>query len=401
MKEVASEFSAAPSAAGYLYQARLALALSIQMAYADSATEVTVEGLDDITFENGPAALDLLQTKHHIDRVGSLSDTSADLWRTLRVWAVAVAKDPSLPGRARLLLMTTGTASADSAAALLRPSVELQVGGGKRDPKQAQIRLTEVASNSENQALKPAFEAFLALVPEMRSSLLSAVQVLDQQPVLTDLEGLIEKELRLVAPKGKVGVAREMLEGWWWSRICTALMGNPVGSIAISNMEAKIDDIRESFKRDALVADFASASPPEEQIVEYEGFNFVRQLKIINIGGARIQFAKRDYYRAFAQRSKWTRDHAVLDDEIVKFESMLIEEWQPRFSAMTDSFQELEPEGASLERAGREVYEWMEQEARFPLRTLVERFLNVGSYHMLANSLRVGWHKDYLKICGE
>jgi hypothetical protein len=53
------------------------------------------------------------------------------------------------------------------------------------------------------------------------------------------------------------------------------------------------------------------------------------------------------------------------------------------------------PDAAELREAGQEVLHWVETEARFPFRTLVKRFLNVGSYHMLANAFRVGWHRDF------
>ena len=65
---------------------------------------------------------ELLQTKHHVDRVARLSDASPDLWKTLRVWAEAAKNDPSLPSRARLVLVTTAAAPVGSAASLLRPT---------------------------------------------------------------------------------------------------------------------------------------------------------------------------------------------------------------------------------------------------------------------------------------
>ncbi len=115
-------FSAAPSAAGYLYQARLALALCLKYVNGDVGVDVGIERLDDVSFESGGSALELLQAKHHIDRVASLSDKSVDLWKTLRVWSEAAAKDPTLPARTRLALVTTGSAPAESAASILRPA---------------------------------------------------------------------------------------------------------------------------------------------------------------------------------------------------------------------------------------------------------------------------------------
>jgi hypothetical protein len=46
-----TSFSAAHSAAGYLYQARVALAECLRYAYADSSIEIAIEKLDDVSFE--------------------------------------------------------------------------------------------------------------------------------------------------------------------------------------------------------------------------------------------------------------------------------------------------------------------------------------------------------------
>ena len=58
---------------------------------------------------------------------------------------------------------------------------------------------------------------------------------------------------------------------------------------------------------------------------------FVRQLQTVGVGSLRLQFAKRDFYRASAQRSRWVRQSLLFDGEVGRFERRLIEEWQPRF----------------------------------------------------------------------
>ena len=52
---------AAQSAAGYLYQARLALVEALRYAYVHSSIEIAVEKLDDVSFEKDGSALQLLQ----------------------------------------------------------------------------------------------------------------------------------------------------------------------------------------------------------------------------------------------------------------------------------------------------------------------------------------------------
>ena len=113
-----------------------------------------------------------------------------------------------------------------------------------------------------------------------------------------------------------------------------------------------------------------------------------------------IAYAKRDFYRASVQRSQWARRNLLFDGEVGRFEKTLIEEWQPRFAQMCDGLAEI-CQTAALREAGQKLYGWVETDARFPIRTTVSRFLNVGSYHILADELRVGWHRDYETGCGD
>ena len=395
MSEAQTVHSAAPSAAGYLYQARLALAEALRYAYRESDVEIAVEKLDDVSFEKDGKALELLQTKHHLKRSGDLTDSSVDLWRTLGIWAEVAKADPSLPSRIRFTLVTTAQAPTGSAAGLLRP-----VDAGGRDPAQAVEMLVAAGGASENKDLTQAIVAFMALTPEMREALVAAIEILDNAPLVGDIESLIEQRIRMMAPRGKATLAREQLEGWWWPRICAALQAEPLDTIPVFEVEQKLDDVRDSLKRDALPFDMADVDPSQEELDALEEMRFVDQLRLVGIGASRLHYAKRDFYRASTQRSHWARWRLLLDGEVAQFERTLVEEWQPRFARMCDDLAESDQEPA-LREAGHELYAWVEAEARFPLRTTISRFLNVGSYHILAEDLRVGWHRDFEVLCGD
>ena len=395
MSEAQAVHSAAGSAAGYLYQARLALVEALRYAYVDSGIEIAVEKFDDVSFEKGGNALELLQTKHHLKKSGELTDRSVDLWKTLRVWAEAAKADPSLPGRTRFALVTTGHAPTDSAASYLRPA-----DAGNRDPAEADAILVKAAGTSRNTVLAKALAAFKALTPEMRRALVAAIEIIDGAPLIADMESLIEERLRMIAPSGKAPLAREQLEGWWWPRICTVLQAETPGTIPVLEVEQKLDDIRDGFKRDALPFDMEHVDPSQEELDSLDEMRFVRQLRSVSLGVSRLQYAKRDFYRASTQRSQWARKNLLFDGEVGRFEKTLVEEWQPRFGQMCHGLTEGCQE-ADLQEAGHKLYSWVETEARFPLRTMVSRSFNVGSYHILADDLRVGWHRDYQSVCGD
>ena len=395
MSEPHAVHSAAPSAAGYLYQARLALLEALRYVYVDSDIEIAIEKLDDVSFEKDGSALELLQTKHHLTKSGDLTDRSVDLWKTLGIWAETVKADPSISRRTRFALITTGRAPNESASSYLRPA-----DSNSRDPAMAESMLVKAGNASTNKTLDKAIAAFRALTPEMRKALVGAIEIIDGAPLIGNMESLIEGRLRMIASRGKAALAREQLEGWWWPRICVALQAETPGTIFILEIEQKLDDIRESLKRDALPFDMEDADPSQEELDILDEMRFVRQLQCIGIGANRLQYAKRDFYRASVQRSQWARQKLLVDDEVGRFDRTLFEEWQPRFEQMRDGLSERSQETVVRE-AGHKLYGWVEADARFPLRTTVSRFLNVGSYHILADDLRVGWHRDYGTLCGD
>lgn len=107
-------FSAGPHALGYMFQARYALYLILTN---KEELQIAVESLDDITFfetENNPT--ELLQLKHHTTNEASLTDSSSDIWKTIRVWSTQLQENKiSLPDTV-LTLVTTAESPADSAA---------------------------------------------------------------------------------------------------------------------------------------------------------------------------------------------------------------------------------------------------------------------------------------------
>ena len=303
--------------------------------------------------------------------------------------------DFSLLGRTRFLLVTTAIAPKGSVASLLRP---YDVGG--RNPDKAEVQLEQAGIRSNNKDLAEGISAFLSLTQEKRKALLNAVEVIDGAPLIGDIDNLIEGRMRMFGPRGKIGLAREMIEGWWMSRICFALQGTLPGKISILDFENKLDDIRDSLRRDSLPFNMELEDLSRGQLSGLEEMCFVSQLRSIGIGADRLTFAKRDFYLASEQRSYWARKNLILDDEVGRFDRNLIEEWEPRYAQMCDELSESCCEEA-LRNAGNRIYVWVENEARFPIRTITKRFFTVGSYHILADDLRVGWHRDYRIMCGD
>lgn len=386
---MSTEFSAGSQALGYMFQARYALYLILTN---KEELELAVESLDDLTFfedENNPT--ELLQLKHHTTQA-SLTDSSTDLWKTLRVWSTQVQENKiSLPDTL-LTLVTTAEASETSAAFLLRPIKA-------RNAKLALQKLIEVANNSNNQALTKSFEAFKALDNTQKQLLIDSIQIIDGSPDIIDITPKIKEKLIAVRREHRDGVY-ERLEGWWFAKVVKHLRDNSINFISGFEVRDKICEINDQFKPDALPIDFFDLEIPEQPDISQDNRRFVAQLNEIAVHNKRIEKAILDYYKAFEQRSRWAREELLFGGEIEKYEKRLIDEWERYMLALQDEMSDCDDNELDYKKFGRKVFNWMEQEADIRIRSQVtEPYVMRGSYHMLADQKlpRVHWHPKFLE----
>lgn len=384
-------FSAADAALGYLYQIRIALLWSLKKQKATPPElVVSVETLDDVTFELlGGTPEQLLQTKLHLKSAAELTDYSVDIWKTLRVWFEGHSTNAIPPGTS-LQLLTTASAAPGSAASLLRVA--------DRDVDAALTKLSTAATLSENAQLAPAFQAFFSATEEKRKEILDCVVVMDAYPAISNLDDQLRDEVFWGVDRGHHDAFLIRLEGWWLRRVLKQLT-DPTGADRIlgAELEAEMDDLRQQFKQDSLPIDddLLTFRLDAEKTNAHAQSTFVRQLELVRATKKRIAMAIRDYYRAFEQRSRWVREDLLLVGDLDKYEERLIEEWSLVFEAMKN---EIGADAASeaKEKAAREVLEWAERNI-IPIRHgVIEPFVSRGSFHILAEGLRVGWHPDFL-----
>jgi hypothetical protein len=384
-----SPFSAADAALGYLYQVRVGLLWALRRLKVGNDFLVSIETLDDVTFETtGGLAEELLQTKHHRNREASLTNGSADLWKTLRVWFEGYAAG-AIPVGAALHLLTTAKASTGSAAAYLRTD--------GRDVDAALSALETTAQSSDSVSNAPAYAAFTKVTRSVRRGLLESVVVIDAAPSVMDLDGELRAEVFWAVERKHHGVFLEHLEGWWLRRTLKQLASIASGDrILAGEIEAQMSDLREQFKQDSLPIDddLLNFDLDDATQAAHAGSNFVRQLELVTAGKRRIAAAVREYYRAFEQRSRWLRNELLLVGDLSRYERSLVEEWELVFEAMKDDLGGNVAEDAKR-KAALDVLKWAERVSLRIRPNVTEPFITRGSLHMLADEVRLGWHPDF------
>lgn len=382
-----NRFGAAEAALGYLYQVRSALLWSLRRMKQRPDFQISVETVDDVTFESsGGEVTDLLQTKHHRVKAASLTDASPDLWKTLRIWLEGRASG-EIPASAKLIIITTSSAPDGTAAAYLRADL--------RDVAAAQLRLDVAASSSTNRANARAYEAYRAAGADQRGAVLAQIVVIDAAPTMVDLDNHLLMEVFWAVDKEHHRAFLTRLEGWWIRRVIRQLAGEMSSRIASVELDAYMADLRGQFRREALPIDEDLLEALDEAtLAQYDHYRFVKQLGLIKLGSRLVSFAIQDYYRAFTQRSRWLREDLVADLDLRKYEARLVEEWSRVFEGMRE---EIGDDAADevKERAARAVLKWADN-ANVPIRPAVtEPFVSRGSFQMLADEMKVGWHPEF------
>ncbi|MBI3714821.1 MAG: hypothetical protein HY255_02370 [Betaproteobacteria bacterium] len=217
------KFSAAAPALGYFYQCRYALLAALRRLPDSDAFCIYIETLDDVVFESEGGPVELLQTKHKLNHETDLSDSSTDLWKSLRIWLEGT-KNGSIPVDAQLFLLTTATCVAGAAVSYLR-SDEL------RDITKVITRLDSIASTSTNKTNEDGYTLFRELESASKKQFLERVIVLDAAPTIADLDDLLRRAVYYAVERKFLNLFLEKMEGWWLRRLLKHLITTPATPI--------------------------------------------------------------------------------------------------------------------------------------------------------------------------
>lgn len=378
------DHTAAESALGYLYQAEVGLLEFIKRSRAEPSLRLSLEVFDDIAFEQEGVPRDLLQTKHHISSTGSLSDASVDLWKTLNAWIDAMKPDSGTFQLATFSLVTTTAASEQSAAALLRPEA--------RDVEAALAILERAARTSTNASNRDAYSKFLSLSSEERNELLQRVSVLDGAMTIVDIPELLAPELRFSVDRQYLKALVERLLGWWHRRVITHFLSQE-DRILWEEVDGEIRYLADLLRSDNLPIDVGFDDVTIDEL-ESDDRIFLHQLQLIAASRPTLELAIRDYKRAYLQRSKWLEDQLVWPSELRAYEQRLMDEWEHQFAFIRETPADDESEFAQV---GWHLYQSLQNENLWIRPRCQERFVPRGSFHMLSEEMKVGWHPRFIE----
>lgn len=372
---------------GYLYQVRYALALLLENDNSDC--QISIEKFDDVAFSKDDIPIQLIQLKHHIQHQGNLADASTDMWRTIKVWLDAISETLDILDGTNFLIITTATAPIDSAAFLLKKD-------SNRNPDTAYEKLKTVCFSSVNQAHQRYYDAFREAGEDTVKQLIRQIYIIDCASNIIDVEKDILKHVRYSCIPKHQKMIYERLEGWWFKKAIDALCCDTPVFVNQNQVRSFIVSVSQEYADDNLPIDILDIDDLQEDNFSANEKIFHEQLKLICLGNHRMQLALRDYYRAFRQRASWVRNDLLYVNELGQYEQRLIDEWEHAFAAMEETLSETNnaTEGEKA-KEGRQLFSDIEKRDIRIRPKCQEAFIMRGSYHILANQLKIGWHVDF------
>lgn len=392
MSDTKSTFDATPSMLGYIYQVRYGLYLSLKkLTEVEDPDEfyISIESLDDIAFEKNDDPFELLQTKFH-SKPGNLTDKSPDLWKTIRVWAESISHGVSKLGDTSFTLVTTESANENSIA------LSLSGIDANRDTNYALEKLREIAAARGSETNDKAYDAFVSLHSWQQEQLVDSIYIIGQSEDLIKIRSMIEIQLRTVTEKAHLEAFVTRLEGIWFKRIIEILSDSNQASVCLGELQAIIDDLRPQFLPTNLPVDYSGVDP-ENIDVSGDQRNFVNQLRLIDAPTSAIKLAIVNYYRAYEQRVKWSKDGLLKPGELKQYDKRLTEEWLHHKSMIEFGYDLSESENKV--KYARKLYMKCQDEGAIPIRQdFKEHYVARGSYHELADKLTIGWHPEFTTL---
>lgn len=386
----ANRFSAAGSAIGYLAQVEYALLIALQRMDHEESFRVALETLDDIVFMGDGKQAELWQTKHHIDRRSSISDSSPDLWKSLHNWIETADCHSSC------FLFTTATATSSTAISLLRPDRE------DSETQEARKILDRVAKDARNKELKKCYDKYQNLTDKQRTELLRKITVLDGMTQCKNITEELLSTVRKTIPRSRRGPLVERLRGWWHDRVLRhlACIANGKGDwIEIDEIERKLHCIAQSLRNESLPLDFTKEQKPTPKDVENDNRIFIEQLRLIKLHARRINQAVYDHNRAFLQRSRWQREQLIGIEELEEYDGLLTEQWSRFFDPLEAPSELDQPSGEDKQKSALELYHRLQNHSLPEVRPEMRAsYVSLGSLHLLADRLEIGWHPDWFTL---
>ena len=388
-----SRHSAAGSNAGFSFQFERAL---YWLAKSPADSLIGIETADDVAVREPNMAQILEQDKHSVrENAVPFADRSKDLWNTLAIWVEAIETN-QVPANQSTFLMVTNKKLPDCIAkTIAKAESEQEIAACI-----AALRLA-----GEDPPSHIATQVHYVLRP---CSLDALQRVIRQCDVVDASDASAGSQLRqatiaeLQLPEWCLptsdSIANELL-GWLHTTTLDAWQKGRPAWIQRNHFVNALQAIIGLRKRQAARERAEHLIPVTDDTVgQTRGRPFVKQLHLVTDDNTIVDVSIREFVRCNIEKSRLSAEGNVTDEDWRTFETTLFSRWE-KIRARVLRSKVSHPE----EDVGFEILTDTTEDHRERLAgsDTEQVYLTSGTYHRLADLVRVGWHPRFKALMQE
>jgi hypothetical protein len=385
-----SQHSAPGVNAAFSYQFERAL---YWLAKSPAGSIIGLETDDDVAVRGTDASRLLEQDKHSVrDDAKPFGDRSKDLWNTLAIWIEAL-DTKEVPTDTTIFLMVTNK--------VLPECIAQQIG---RATSEAQIiacvAALEAAAEKPPKEIAPLIERVLR--PGSRTSLMyliSRCELADGSQATAGPELRKETIGRLPLPEWCLTIADSIIDellGWLHMTALAKWQQNQPAWIQRDHFVNQLYAVIDLRKRQIARERSEHLIPvTDDKLGQEKGSPFVKQLHLVTDDDSIVDNAIREFIRCNIEKSRLSTEGNITDDDWKAFEISLLSRWD-KIRARVIRMKKAAPE----EDIGFEIFTDTTEDYRERLAggDTEQVYLTSGTYHRLADMIRIGWHPRFKQL---
>jgi len=384
--------SAPGAVAGFDYQFERAL---YWLAQSPAGAVIGIETDDDVAVRTANAQL-LEQDKHSIrDGAEPFGDRSKDLWNTLSVWLDAIENRQVTVESAHFLMVTNKVLPACVAKqidkATSKPHVAACIKALEKACKTPPAHISVLVARVLRPASRDTLRALIAKVNLVDGSNASSAPQLRQKT-------FAHMQLPVWCLPSADSIVDELL-GWLHKTAMASWCQKQPAWVQRDHFINQLHAIIDRRKRQVLRERAEHLIPVTDDIVGNErGRPFVKQLYLVTEDDSLVDTSIREFVRCNIEKIRLSKEGNVTDEDWNTFEKVLLSRWNKIRSRV------MRMRAANAEEdVGFEIFTETTEDHRERLAgsDTDQVYLTSGTYHRLADLLRVGWHPRYEDLMRE
>lgn len=384
--------SAAPTLAGFQWQLRQALLMLFRLDFGEA---VEIEVHDDVSVVNLEGdLLTAVQAKH--DLTGkTLTEKTTDWWKTLRAW-ISLVEQEELQQNTALVLVTPKSLSRKLAFLGSRTATATE--SDERALDGLRKLLDGIAKAGTNTKLKPYYIAWSSMSQAKKLALLKRIRIDAYAKRLADVHKQINKALRhaFLQEEKLVNYADEVVG--WFTRIVDERLTTTGCRVTYEELHEYLMTLHERRYPSPPPQEPTETPIPELADERSEDPTYLRQMDLLEATDEELYDAVRKYHRARSARDEWINDTLIAREQLGHFDQDLQDQWKNVHRSKSRPLAKKRKGDESLVDAGWQIHDKC-MEYRAPVGNYqAQTYLANGTYHILADEPRVGWHPRFREL---